>query len=84
MLCRQCVSTDFNMSAAHHGDGVGASKFSQQLRDRTCHKTYLARVRGRFPDTMEVKQPIMCIDRALGVHCVREDGEWMCGECVGT
>lgn len=39
-----------------------ASKMSEQLRDRNIKKTYLARVRGDFPDgIIECNEPIMNI-----------------------
>lgn len=53
-----------------------AEEISQQLRDRTVQKEYIARVKGRFPDGIVMcDQPILKISHVLGLNRVRANGK---------
>ncbi|KAI5807081.1 DRAP deaminase [Geopyxis carbonaria] len=55
---------------------AAAERFMTQLKTRTVHKQYVARVRGRFPDgDVECDQPILLISPKLGLNRVRADGK---------
>jgi len=57
-------------------DAKTASAFNKQLLDKQLHKTYLARVRGEFPEgEIKVDAPILCTNRQKGAHTVNESGK---------
>ncbi|KAI9845519.1 MAG: hypothetical protein M1837_004858 [Sclerophora amabilis] len=53
-----------------------AEKISEQIKDRTVKKEYIARVNGEFPDgEIECSQPILQISPKLGLNRVRANGK---------
>lgn len=53
-----------------------AEELSNQLKDRTIKKEYVARVVGEFPEGDVVcEQPILQISPKLGLNCVRANGK---------
>lgn len=53
-----------------------AEEMMHQLKTRTIFKTYVARVKGRFPDgEIEVDKPILSISPKLGLNMVKADGK---------
>lgn len=55
---------------------AAAERVSEQIRERTVEKEYLARVVGEFPDGEVVcEQPILSISPKLGLNRVRANGK---------
>ncbi|KAJ3305501.1 RNA pseudouridylate synthase domain containing protein 2 [Kappamyces sp. JEL0829] len=53
-----------------------AAEMGKLMEARNIQKTYLARVRGEFPDgTIECSEPIGTISQKLGIQCVVPDGK---------
>ena len=64
-----------------------AKRIGQKIRDRNMTKTYLARVKGKFPlslndeseckeaEIITVNQPIRCKNHQKGIHEIHEDGK---------
>jgi tRNA pseudouridine synthase 9 len=55
---------------------AGTEAFTKQLRTRTIHKEYIARVLGEFPEeTIVCGQPVLQISPKLGLNAVRANGK---------
>jgi tRNA pseudouridine synthase 9 len=55
---------------------AGTEAFTHQLRSRTIHKEYIARVLGEFPEeTIVCGQPVLQISPKLGLNAVRANGK---------
>ncbi|KAJ3000456.1 RNA pseudouridylate synthase domain containing protein 2 [Globomyces sp. JEL0801] len=53
-----------------------ASTMMKQMQDRAVEKSYLARVKGKFPfDRIECNEPIKTASHKVGVNIVSSDGE---------
>lgn len=54
----------------------GADKMSQQLRDRSVRKEYLARVLGEFPlGEVKIDKPLMTVDPKVALNRVNPEGK---------
>jgi 23S rRNA-/tRNA-specific pseudouridylate synthase len=52
-----------------------ASEMGKQMMNRDMQKTYLARVKGKFPDgVMDCDAKLEQISHKIGIHCVTDDG----------
>ncbi|KAJ3271143.1 RNA pseudouridylate synthase domain containing protein 2 [Terramyces sp. JEL0728] len=57
-------------------NSVKANEMMSIMRERGIKKTYLARVKGEFPEgEIECSEPLMCVSHKVGVNIVSPDGK---------
>ncbi|KAI8905531.1 pseudouridine synthase [Gorgonomyces haynaldii] len=52
-----------------------AAKLSEQLRNHELTKTYVARVKGEFPESIDCDQPILTASQKVGVNIISKNGK---------